>query len=79
VLAPDLATVGNHERFFPGIHRTTQARQPTLSVHLPSGGTSGEDAYRLMVELYAAFGEAPGPFPYARDREIAADLVQQPR
>ncbi len=45
---------------------------------LASGESSGSDAYRLLVELYALFGSPPDPIPYVVNGEISEQSIVPP-
>lgn len=77
VLVPSLATEGPmmaplwHE-----LHRASHAASTgRADLRLEAGGSSGSDAYRLMKELYAFFGQPPGEIPYVEGEEISAAQI----
>lgn len=48
---------------------------PNASRRLFSGESSGGDAYRLMVELYALYAQPPELIPYVLNGEISEEAI----
>jgi len=48
---------------------------PNANRSLSSGESSGGDAYRLMVELYALFASPPSLIPYVANSAISEDAI----
>jgi hypothetical protein len=75
VLAPALAHGGDLARHWRGIHESHGPLTPEAHRRVVSGASSGGDAYRLMVELYAQFAQPPNSIPFVADAEISEGLL----
>ena len=77
VLVPTLATEGHQMApHWKQLHGAAyRAPTPRDDRQMGSGLSSGGDAYALVKELYAFFGQPPDQIPYVVNNEISATVI----
>lgn len=75
VLVPALAHGGDLAPFWRGLNDSYTPLAPEAHRRVVSGASSGGDAYRLMVELYAQFAQAPASIPFVADAEVSEPVL----